>query len=318
LDPNAPQLSEADGDRLFEETYNKALGNESTEAPIAKVEPAQVEDVVDEVTDTVVEKPVVETKVETPAANTEQNTPDPNAWMKEIPEEARTRYIKEMQDFKANAGRNAALQRHLDAARRELESLKKPKEEPKPEPVKLDKWEALSETDKELALSVEQRIADAVAKATSDIEKKFQARVAPIEDREYEARVQNEFHLLKQAVPNYEEVVRTEHFHNWMSQQTPTTKQRYEESIDHRDALDIMRLYSLSFGNPPATQANPQPTPNPDADKVAAAREQRRQASTPVKSNAAGIPRNPNTESLSEKEEDQVFEAAFAKFTRGS
>lgn len=314
MDPNAPQLSEAEEDKLFDETYNTKLGLQTEPPVVPEPAPAPVEE--EEPTPDTAAPSSLGTEDAAPVQKEETPT-DPNAWMKDIPDEARNRYIKEMQDFKANASRNAALQRHLEVARRELDMLKKAKEEPKPQIKKLDKWEALSETDKELALSVEERIADAVAQAKEDLKKELQARVAPIEDRAYEAQIINELHLLKQAVPNYEDVVRTSHFHDWLTMQSPMVRQKYEESTDHRDALDIMRLYSFSFGNPPAPQANPQPLSNPVADKVAAARETRRQASTPVKSNAAGIPRNPNTETLSEKEEDQVFDAAFAKYTRG-
>ena len=216
----------------------------------------------------------------------------------------------------AAVGRNAALQRHLTEARQQLEQLKRAKDEPKPEPPKLDKWEALTETDNELAISVEQRIADAVAKASHELERKFQQRVAPIEEQNYNSYVQSELSMLKQAVPNYEEVVQDPHFHGWLDHQSETTRQKYHESLDHRDALDVLKLYSFSFGYPPATQATNVPTPNPVADKVAAARDVRRQASTPVRSNAAGIPRNPSDEDLSGKEGDEVFEAAFAKFTK--
>lgn len=302
------QLSDAEADKLFEKEFARLTNQEynESEAPAAEEQPEEEVKVVEE-------QPVVEPPV---AEETKTNTPpsDPNEWLKTLPEEARNRYLKDQQDFKANASRVAGFQRQLDEARRQLHELKNPPaKQPEPEPKKLDKWEALTETDKELALSVEQRIADAVAQATKDVEARFIARVAPIEHREYEAQVQNELYLLKQAVPNYEEVVQDPHFQTWIYDQSPMVRQKYEQSIDHRDALDVMKLYSLSLGYTPASQSTPAPQPNPEADKVAAAREQRRQTSTPVKSNSTGIPRNPHNEELSDAEADKLYEAAFKK-----
>ena len=216
MDPTVEQLSDKDADKLFEESYNKALGAEVPATTPSKVEEPVVP----------VEEPEVPVEESTPVE--EPAKPSPEDWLKEAPEELRTRYLKDMQDFRANASRNAALQRHLDEARRQLAEAKKPKEEPKHEQPKLDKWEALTKTDEELAVSVEQRIADAVARATLEFEKKLQERVVPLEAREQEAYVNRELYLLKQAVPNYEEVVRAPEFFNWLSNQSPMTRDKFE------------------------------------------------------------------------------------------
>lgn len=299
------ELTEQEQEKIFQDAFNKAAGVE-----VEKVEePAKTPDPEPDL------KPEVEEKEQPEPEKKEETQPDPDEWLKELPEDKRNRFIQERNDFKANAQRNAALQRHLNEARAQLEALKKPPEVKQPDPPKLDKWDALNETDKELAQSVEQRIADAVAKATQDLEKKFEAKIVPLEKKDEQAVVDRELYLLTQAVPNFREVINTDHFHNWLDNQSGLTRAKFEDSIDHRDAVDVLRLYASTLTGY-APQSVKQPAPDPAADKIAAEREQRKQASAPPKSNAAGMPKNISDEDLSGKAGDELFEAAFNKALR--
>lgn len=308
------QLSEEAAEKLFNDTFNQALGHAPVPDTVVEDKPA-----VEETAPEVHEDPVKAEAEEAEAKPKEQT--DPSSWLESLPEEAKAKYIKDQNDFKANASRNAALQRHLNEARTQLETLKKttvtPEARPTPVQEKLDKWNALTETDKELALSVEERIQQAVAAVDKKWEERWNRDVVPVQAQQFDNHVERELHLLKQLVPNYEEVARSEDFQNWLPYQPEDVRRKYSESIKHEDALTVMKLYDYDmrtqFGYAPPQQKPPAVTQNPTADKIAAARDARVSTTTQTRQTAVGTPRDPKAE-LTDAEADKIYDAAFNKF----
>lgn len=308
-------LSEQDAEKLFNDAYNSVSGKAPSEevvVPPAVVEPTP--------------EPEVEPKQEEPPAPIEEQpqTPDPvDAWLKDAPEEVRQRYVKELTDFNANRQRQAGLQRHLMEARQELERVRgQVKTAPPVTPVAekpLEKWKALTETDSELALSVEERIQRAVEQVKLEVEQKLTHITAPLVTSQYDQYIEREVNLLKQVVPNYEEVVNHPQFIDWISHQSADVQNKYSTSVNHQDAIQIMKLYDYDLrinGYVPPQQSTPAESPNPQADAIAAQRAARVSSSAPTTRAAVKVPtRDPNAP-MTEAEEKEIFEKAYNAASR--
>lgn len=307
---NNEPLSDEAAEKLFEEAYNNAATGTRTEIP-TEIEPTPE-----------VEPEVPEVK------EPEEGQPQPqdpvNDWLKDAPEEVRQRYVKELTDFNANRQRQAGLQRNMMEARqerdrlvRELEQLrgqKQPQQAFVPSTERIpEKWKQLTETDTDLALSIEERIQLAVEQAKREVEEKLTQVTNPLVTNQYEQHVHRELDLLKQVVPNYEEVVNHPQFIDWISHQSNELQDKYSHSVDHRDAVMIMKLYDYDLrqnGYVPS-QNTPTAVTNPQADALAAQRAARVSTPTPqTRAPIAAPTRDPNAP-LSDEEADRLFEQAY-------
>lgn len=298
----------------------------------------------------VTEKPVevVEQKKEEepkPADGDAPKPDDPFAWISTLPDDVKSRVqsvVTERNQFKHQADsdrqRVIALNKKSMSLDRELAALRSKTHKPQANddtppaanqrvqdtpPKNRAEWEQLLQADPALAQAIEGRVQDMVEArlkaAIGDFDRTTQERVqqaiAPLEVSQQNVRYNEEMDLLLQQVPNAMEVLQSDQYKHWYANYaSPSMRHIAENSIDHRDALDVLYAYSRDLPTvindlvaqgkmeapqqaEQATQKQKQeevPTPKADttkADQVAKQREQKlNQAPVVQQASTVGIP----------------------------
>lgn len=339
--PNTNQidLETEEAQKLFASAFEATIKGETikpdtpTEVPAQEPAPVAAEPASTPETPVVVEAketpPPAQAKEDVPAKVAEErkyNVPD---WAKDLPDNIKENLSKELQEklyyeqkYKSDAGRQSALQRKLYEARKEAEALRARLAKPldpaivaaakEDEAKQLADWNKLQEADPDLAKAFEARLKLESDKHKTDLKTQLEATVNPLIQHNQEAYEDEQRRLLSEQVPNFAEVVASPVYDRWLrTKASPGVRNLALNSLDHQDALTVLRVYSQPDQGPAVYNdmvragelpAPPAPAPAPaaqapasntsHADSVAKSREQRLQAAPVVPStpNPIGVP----------------------------
>ena len=269
--PNQIDLDSADAQKLFAEAFATAKGAEApapTPAPVPEpVTPPAVEETKPEPVATEKVEPAKAevvtppAKVEEPAKSDDVQVPD---WAKgvELPADIKANLSKELQEklyyqhkLKSEQGRQAALQKYLFDARRELEQLRSQVSRPqdpalaaaaKQDQAKtLAEWNALKEADPSLASAIEARLGLESSQTKADLERKVDATVNPLIQHTEQGYADRQREILMEQVPNYVEVVNSPVYAYWFNNKAPNgIKNLAASSVEAADALTVLQIYA--------------------------------------------------------------------------
>jgi hypothetical protein len=367
---NEIDLDTPEAQKMFADAFASAAKGET----IKLVEPTPVVEtpaVTASVPEPKTEQPVVENTSTDPATMTsKEDAPKTEAkqvnepkkydvpdWAKDLPDAVKENLSKELQEklyyqqkYKSDFGRQSALQRKLFETRKEMEALRaqiaKPQDPALAAAAKQDEakalelWEQLKQADSNLANAIESRLKVEANQVRTELNSKVDATVNPLNQHIEESYVDEQRRLLQEQVPNLHEVISSPVYAEWINNRAPPGIRNLAlNSVDHQDALTVLRVYSqegpqvynemVRSGRLPAppTEAVTTPTQSPTtsqqantahADKVAERREQKieaapvvRQVPNPVAA-AAAVSASWNSPGGKLDIDDPTSQAAFA------
>jgi hypothetical protein len=309
MDPNT-EISVEDAANFLQEDFNKIQGK----APEPTPEPTPAPEPATEATPATTTEPEGE-----PAAPEKENSqpttePDPYSWLEKVEDkELRDKIVTEIQSrlqaehrIRSDNGRVAAYQRQtreLKNALAQLQAAKNKPSEGRPPaageaPSTPEEWNSVIEADPVLAKAVQALLKSEVEAAKAAVRGEFQEKLKGAVDPIYSDRVQQgreqEQQKLLQAVPNALEVVQTPEYQYFINNVAPPGLRKLAfESVDHRDAVAVMRDYAswmIATGQAqPQAASQPQQTtqtPAPaegttEADRIAKERAAKLNTPTP-------------------------------------
>lgn len=322
---NHIDLEAPDTQKLLDDAYNSALGRE-----VQKVDVSSAPDKVTVHEEKKVTEPTEEPKDEVKAAttapakdsDTKEVLPGIPDWAKDLPKDIQEKVLGiaheaqyHQQRWRSDIGRQSALQAKLTEARRELANLRAAQQrvsqvpqgnpaataqkgDAQQTPQALAEWNQIIEADPNLAKAIESRIQAEVTQAKAELKGQIDANVDPLYQHTMQAFVDEQQKLLREAVPNVDEVLQSPVYRYWITNvAAPGIRQLAETSTDYADAVNVLRMYAndapgvfdylVRSGHiqaPPniQVQANAQPAQQVQstqtttlADKVAKVREQK-------------------------------------------
>ena len=283
LKPN--EISLDDAEKLLSQSWGKSVEDVKKidlSAPVAdpvpepeKVEPTPAP------TETATQEPVAQS---TPPNPTPDQPTDPYAWLQKIEdEELRNKIGEEIRAkldaehrFRSANGRVSAfqhkaleLQRQLAEATLNRARNSPPSDSAAPSTPKTAKeWEALIETDPDLAKAVDARFDSKLQEIEQRFQKQFgtlkESTIDPLYEHQSIQYLQREQELLLQAVPNYQEVVTSEPYKMWLNNLSPSMRSAVDTCQNHQDAVRYLRMFAYDLQAsgmvpPPPQQAAPVP-----------------------------------------------------------
>lgn len=338
-------LSEADAQKIFNDVYGipnapeiKDEVVESAKAEVVEAAPAVVAE-------------ADSTKgTETPP---DKQAEDPLAWLNSVSDESLKAKISEVlreraeikHKYDSDRGRIAQAREAVTGLRQELDQLRarvnKPQEQkPAAAQSKTDipdnpEWSKIAEDDPTLARAVEKRANEIVEARLKQLapelskiaEERTQAALAPFERDRAEQRLQDEMYRLKEAVPNFEQVVSSPQYNEWLEYYaTPEIAHMAQGADTYTKAITVLQAfehYALNRfygGQRPQAKSQEAAKAVVDtsvADKLAQERENKSRTgvapgaarqTTPVGAGSAAK-REPQTR----EELEKIFNEAYAK-----
>lgn len=326
------QFTEEQAQKLLEETYTNNGNPPATDVvestPALEEAPAETTTEVAEATDTA-------TPVETAAPVEDAN--NPYSWVDSIPDEAlRNKVVEQIQAklqadhaAKSQTGRAKALQQKLLESERRI-STSRPQGKPAApaEPATLttpEGWLNLAKNDPELAEAIEARVKSeinaAVGSVRGELQELRQTHIIPQEERNREQYVEHERQQLKALVPNYEQVVNSREYANWLENHASnSTRHMAMTSNDHRDAIAALQLYAndmvaLGYYKPPVSAApvSAAATTTEQADKIAASRAAKASATVVIPSAPLAPVASSKTGPINAEDAQKILEDTWNK-----
>lgn len=318
-------------EELFKDAFKAIKDNEPLPAAEAPEEPAAVEEEVpsEPADEPAPAEPVV---AEQPA----QETPpvvdsDPYAWLKDVPETLRQKVMEQINTklqlehrVRSDDGRVKAHQEKVLRLQRQIAELQqRPTATKQPAPaerqVTPEAWQQIVNSDPELAAAFEARVKQEVDSAVGSIRNELQefkrTAVEPLYEHSSQQYVEEQKHTLRQMVPNYEQVVASPEYSDWLTNYASEGIRRLAlTSTDANDAVNVLRFYAndmIAMGKapPPQQHAPVQAAPpvNDAADKIAAARTEKLAAVPPANKTVAIAPTGNNAKRDFTKDEAEAL-----------
>lgn len=207
-----------------------------------------------------------------------------------------TKYQKENQALKSQAGRVPFVQRQVSELTKKLEQLTNAATPSNLPSTKLteklkDKLKVISDTDPELAKAIIDSIATASDEVASDNIQRNQETLTLFRDMNLEEQKAAEMHSLLEEYPNAPEVFASDTWKSWKKTQSEGV-QRLAGSGLAKEVSLAFELYAKDMMAQYPDLATPkveekQPTQNTQAAKVAEVREQRKASTTNVRTPSA-------------------------------
>lgn len=329
-------LTAEQAEKLFEDSYKAIKGNETPPAaaepvePEVPAEPAPAEPAVETPTEPVKEKEAAPAPAE-PTKPEDKPTDDPYAWLKDVPEELRQKVMEQINTklqlehrVRSDDGRVKAHQEKVLKLQRQIAELQqRPTATKQPAPaerqVTPEAWQQIVKSDPELAAAFEARVKQEVDSAVGSIRNELQefkrTAVEPLYEHSSQQYVEEQKHTLRQMVPNYEQVVASPEYSDWLTNYASEGIRRLAlTSTDANDAVNVLRFYAndmIAMGKaPPPQQHAPvqAATPvNDAADKIAAARTEKLAAVPPANKPVAIAPTGNNAKRDFTKDEAEAL-----------
>ncbi len=304
-------------DRLLSDEVS--LKNEITDSPTEDTTPVEEQDAPPETTDT-----------------TDIAPPPEDDWRAKLPEDLRDRVVSEFNAIEqqrqalehyrsSNEGRVSGLQKKISQLESQLTSVKQPATlPPKPEPAAVKPEvnqveEDLKRDDPALynvlqdykaKIAAEARAA--VAEVRQEFDSKFQQTITPLQQRAAQSEAAEQAELVKQAIPNVEQIVTSEYWEQFMSTASDSTRAlaNSARADDFLTAMDVFTMWAhRNYGHlgkaeqaAPATQ--PAAAPNPQARAIVDTRARKANAVAPASRVAPAAP-------IREEDEAQLLEKMF-------
>lgn len=272
-----------------------------------------------------------------PPKEPQQEAPPADDWRTKLPEDIREKVIGEFDQLateyqrlehyrRSNEGRVAALHRkieELEAAKQQLAS-KPSAPAPKVEipQVTQDKedpvLEELKEADPALyqALAVirkrdEERFSKILNETVNKVTQEVQSVVTPLQERQQKEYINTQVRIVKETVPEIENVMRSDAWQNFYREASPAVRQLLDSP--HADefltGVDAFTMYLYRTTPPDQMPRAPQAAPAATsvADKVQETRNRRLAASTPTNRAPAASP-------AQELDDAQYLEKVFQQY----
>lgn len=330
---------------LFEESFKAIKANEALPVePAPVVEP--VVEAVEEPAEEVVAEPALVEPAKVEEAKPVESKPvetvptDPYVWLKDVPETVRQKVMDEINTklqlehrVRSDDGRVKAHQEKVLKLQRQLaEAQQRPTASKQPAPAERqvpEAWQQIVKSDPELAAAFEARVKQEVDSAVGSIRNELQefrrTAIEPLYEHTSQQYVEEQKQSLRQLVPNYEQVVASPEYNDWINNYASEGIRRLAlTSTDAQDAYNVLRYYAndmVAMGRAPAPQ---QPSPvqatppvTSDADKIAATRAEKLAATPPAKSPTAIAPTgNPGKKDFTKEEAEALFMEEWKKLNK--
>lgn len=184
----------------------------------------------------------------------------------------------------ADRGRVSALQKKINAMEAQMQTLNQAPANPTGSGMTDEAWASFAQTYPEMAAAMEARLKDIEQHFKQQLEAQVNSRLAEVEQevqplkiKAHEDFLQQQFSVLGQKHPDWEEVVASAQFQEWIGRQ-PADMQARLESEDAMEASYLLDVYKAM--NAGSQQAQPNP--------LQAQRQQRLQQSVGVKQKGSG------------------------------
>ena len=185
-----------------------------------------------------------------------------------------------LQYKRSNEGRVSALQQKINSLEQQLVAPPKPTEPPPANTdVTPEQWSNFEEEYPEIAKAINARMTTMEQSVSRTVEGQIGQVVQPLQNAERERFLQSQVAALDAAYPDWQEIVRSEPFTQWLSAQ-PTAVQKFMESEDARDASFLLDTYEHSKPQPNRELA----AADPKVAEIQAQREKKLKESQGIKS----------------------------------
>lgn len=336
-------FTQEEAQKLLEESYKSFASGEPIAA--APAEPAKEPEVVEPepAVEVVAEAEPAKEKEPVAVVEPEKKEPDdPYAWVKEIPESVRQKVMDEINTkiglehrIRSDDGRVRAHQEKILKLNRTIAELQqRPVDTKKPATadgqVTPEAWQQIVKSDPELAAAFEARVKSEVESAVGSLRNELQefkrTAVDPLYEHTSQQYVEEQKHTLRQMVPNYEQVVASPEYSDWLNNYASDGIRRLAlTSTDANDAINVLRYYAndmVAMGKapPPQQHAPVQATPpvsSEAADKIAATRAEKLATPVPVQKPVAIAPTgNPAKKDFTKEEAAVIFAEEWKKLNK--
>jgi len=142
--------------------------------------------------------------------------------------------------YNSDLGRQNALQRKIQEQEQTIQRLQKPQSFPAPG-ISDKEWKELSEDFPEIAKAVEGKLNTITRNYEAKI-RGLESRVAPIQEQAEKSYVSEQYRILAEEHPDYQEIADSQDFKHWVSFQ-PESVKALISSKQAADAAYLLRTY---------------------------------------------------------------------------
>lgn len=324
---------------LFEDSYKAIKSGETPTTTTVVEEPAPAEAVEETPTESPEVAEVPEKKEEAPVAESTPTDADPYAWLKEVPETLRQKVMEEINTklrlehrVRSDDGRVRAHQEKVLKLQRMLaEAQHRPAASAQSATAANqvpEAWQQIVKSDPELAAAFEARVKQEVDSAVGSVRNELQefkrTAVEPLYEHNSQQYVEEQKQTLRSMVPNYEQVVASPEYNDWLNNYASEGIRRLAlTSLDAQDAYNVLRYYAndmVAMGKAPTSQqpTTVQQAPTSEAaDKIAAERAGRLAATPPAQRTVPIAPTgNPAKTDFTRDEAEAIFAEEWKKLNK--
>lgn len=354
-------LSVDDAEKLFAEMYGKSvdevksIGVQSSEPsdPPQNTEqepqtPAKEEPSTPDPAPEAAAEPTPKDPENKPANN---SNPDPYAWVDSIQdEEVKAKIVETIRArneaehrFRSAQGRvNALTQETLNLSKKlssvKLKAPEKPAANLDAAPRTAKEWEALIQSDPDLAKAIEAHVESRLSEVKQTVHKQVdtlkETAIDPLYEHQARQHMAREMELLEQRVPNYVEVINSPEYTYWLNNLPQNVRMAVTSINNHAEAEKALHMFATDMvawgwdkASPFRQRAVPQvqqpsahvqasnPAPSAEAEKLRKERESKLNAPAVVSSRPNLAPANPAAADgpVTLEEAERIYQEAYRK-----